>query len=271
MTGKNYCNHSLVRNAVPAELSVFNIACGCYTGHWVNTVPFNRLVYVLNAGIGNSRIISDTLQFDAAPGHWLLIPPGVKTLHEQYEDIRLVSFHFNLEKFPGVEYFSGCPCVSGFAPEYMEKAAVCMDENISSVQPFILQEMLWHFLALSAGRLKDELESAAVQFVQFQELNRFLQSQLNRNVSVSEMARFMKMSNESFIRSFTAAAGMPPKLFFNRMRAAAAAKELLASSANIGEIARKYNFSDEYYFSRFFKRMTGLPPSFYRKQNARLT
>ncbi|NSW89572.1 MAG: helix-turn-helix transcriptional regulator [Firmicutes bacterium] len=46
-----------------------------------------------------------------------------------------------------------------------------------------------------------------------------------------------------------------------------AKEELLTSNSSIKEIAYKLKFSDEFYFSRFFKKHTGIPPSKYRIQN----
>ena len=42
----------------------------------------------------------------------------------------------------------------------------------------------------------------------------------------------------------------------------------MATDCPIREIADKFNFSDEFYFSRFMKRMTELSPREYRKRMA---
>ena len=88
-----------------------------------------------------------------------------------------------------------------------------------------------------------------------------------RNFTVTEMAAFMKMGKESFSKRFTEATGTAPKTFFNDLRAAAIARELLNSPLTIQEISEKFGFSNEFYFSRFFKRRHNQPPREFRKND----
>ena len=48
------------------------------------------------------------------------------------------------------------------------------------------------------------------------------------------------------------------------------AKELLATTdMKLWEIAEETGFSDQFYFSRQFKKHTGMPPAFYAKGHVR--
>ena len=56
----------------------------------------------------------------------------------------------------------------------------------------------------------------------------------------------------------------PPSLMIQERLVLEAKKELHLTTRSIKEIAFNLNFSDEYYFSRFFKKFTGFSPQAYR-------
>ena len=84
--------------------------------------------------------------------------------------------------------------------------------------------------------------------------------------SLLSVFALMKMGKESFIKHFFTETGESPKAFFNRLRAAAIARELSNPAVSISEIAENFGFSNTFYFSRFFKRYFGVGPQAYRKQ-----
>ena len=57
------------------------------------------------------------------------------------------------------------------------------------------------------------------------------------------------------------------KQYYEEQLAQRAKEELVLTEKRINEVAQEMDFSDEFYFSRFFKKMTGTSPREYRKQN----
>lgn len=79
-------------------------------------------------------------------------------------------------------------------------------------------------------------------------------------------ARRMKISYSYFRRVFEELCGEPPHHFLLQCRLLKAAHLLAADDLQVGEIALRCGFQDEFYFSRFFKKHYGLPPIDYRKE-----
>ena len=78
-------------------------------------------------------------------------------------------------------------------------------------------------------------------------------------------ARF-GLSAEQFRKKFRAGVGVPPAQFRLGQRLEQAAARLRADGAPLRTIATELGFSDEFHFSKLFKRRTGLSPSAYRGQ-----
>ena len=81
---------------------------------------------------------------------------------------------------------------------------------------------------------------------------------------VAELAKMAGMSVTNFFRNFKAATGTSPIDWLRRERINQAKHRLLETGASIAAIAEQTGFYDQFYFSRDFKRMTGVTPSQYR-------
>ena len=61
--------------------------------------------------------------------------------------------------------------------------------------------------------------------------------------------------------------GMTPLAYQQTLRIKDAMSALISSRQNVTEIAEQTGYKDPLYFSRVFKKLVGLSPSEYRKQN----
>lgn len=262
---ESYRNTALTHTAAFLKLKICNISCGTFTGEWACTLPFNRLIYIFQGSQTPSRIYNDVSEFKMESGNWLFIPAGICSNHEQNEGLFLISIQFNLELISGAEYMYGCSGMyMGNSPEQRDEFFSLMNKDPEIPDIFILQKLIWNFLSPIVAKEKENLFSRTDRFLRFQSLFDEFTKEPYKDFSVQEMAKLMKMGKESFIKHFTAETGCSPKLFFHRLRAAAAARELLSNHGTIREIAEKFHFYDEFYFSRFMKKMTGLSPREYR-------
>lgn len=99
-------------------------------------------------------------------------------------------------------------------------------------------------------------------------LESFLQDNLDRHVSVEEMARFVGISRHHFSRRFKAATGKSPYQFAIQGKlefAWAAIKE--EESASILSIAQRLGYDSPSQFSKVFKRHFGFPPRLLRSRH----
>jgi len=83
---------------------------------------------------------------------------------------------------------------------------------------------------------------------------------------VSELAQLASMSESHFSRQFKAAIGTSPIDWLRRERINQAKRRLIESDDPIKEIARQVGYSDQFFFSKDFKKMTKLTPTQFREQ-----
>ena len=95
----------------------------------------------------------------------------------------------------------------------------------------------------------------------------YLQANLtNPDLNVEELAQRADVSDSYLRRVFRKQYGAAPGAYVIRERIRLA-KQYLASGLPVAAVAAKVGYRDPLYFSRLFKKQTGLSPSEYRKQH----
>ena len=82
---------------------------------------------------------------------------------------------------------------------------------------------------------------------------------------LNQMARSHGLSPSVFRRQWNKLVGMPPHRYVIEMRMNHARKLLAQTAMNVSEIAYEVGFGDPLYFSRQFRKTTGISASMYRK------
>ena len=83
---------------------------------------------------------------------------------------------------------------------------------------------------------------------------------------VEEMVKRSKLSERTFKRRFSAATGLAPIAYVQRLRIEDAKRRLERTDAPVDEISWRVGYEDPAFFRRLFKRTTGLAPGAYRKR-----
>lgn len=94
---------------------------------------------------------------------------------------------------------------------------------------------------------------------------RYLDAHYMRRAAVPELARMAGLSPSRFARAFTAAFGRAPIDYLIERRLDEAERLLRATRLSLREVALQVGFSDEFYFSRQFKKRRGRPPGACRR------
>ena len=89
-----------------------------------------------------------------------------------------------------------------------------------------------------------------------------MEQNLHRNRTLAEIADMVPVSVSYMKVLFERYAGVSPKNYYNRLRCTEAIK-MLQEGYTVVETSDKLMFSSPNYFSRFFSRMTGMPPATY--------
>jgi transcriptional regulator GlxA family with amidase domain len=83
---------------------------------------------------------------------------------------------------------------------------------------------------------------------------------------VEQAVRRSKLAERTFKRRFTAATGMAPIAYVQRLRIEDAKRRLERTAAPVDEISWRVGYEDAAFFRRLFKRITGVSPGAYRKR-----
>ena len=88
-------------------------------------------------------------------------------------------------------------------------------------------------------------------------------------IMLDEISRKLDMTPEYLGTLFHKETGITFSNYLKNYRIAKAKELLVGTNLKLYEIAEKVGYSDSKYFSRIFKKQTGMTPSEYRKENGR--
>ena len=101
---------------------------------------------------------------------------------------------------------------------------------------------------------------------EIQAAQRWLSTHFSVANPVEEMIKRSKLAERTFKRRFTAATGLAPIAYVQRLRIEDAKRRLERTDASVDEISWRVGYEDAAFFRRLFKRTTGLAPGAYRKR-----
>lgn len=93
-----------------------------------------------------------------------------------------------------------------------------------------------------------------------------IRKRYREEISVTELAKSLNISNRTLIRKFKLNTGENPKRYIQQHRIEVAKELLETTSLSLDKIVWQVGYSDSSSFRRLFKRYTGLTPGDYRKR-----
>ena len=96
-------------------------------------------------------------------------------------------------------------------------------------------------------------------------LNEYIDANLDRQLSLQELAAVTRTSASQFLRQFKLRFGMPPHAHVLQMRLARAQRLLTRSTLPIKDISSRSGFSDQSHMTRVFQRFLQTTPCNYRR------
>jgi AraC-like DNA-binding protein len=96
-----------------------------------------------------------------------------------------------------------------------------------------------------------------------------LEAQYDSEIDLDQLAGIAHMSKRHFLRAFRAAVGKSPIAYLIEHRVGRAAALLRHGGANVTEVAFRVGFNDSNYFSRQFRKVMGVSPREYQKEQGR--
>ncbi len=104
----------------------------------------------------------------------------------------------------------------------------------------------------------------------FSKVLQYIKANLNRKLTVTELAALMHVHPNYFIRMFKNKTGMAPVRYINSLRCELSKSLLENTPTPINSIMQEIGFEDNSAFSHFFRHNTGYSPIEFRKQFTKL-
>lgn len=92
----------------------------------------------------------------------------------------------------------------------------------------------------------------------------YMNEQIDKNISAQELASQCGLSLSHYCLVFKKHTSYTPLLYFTRLKVQKACNMLDLTGKTVKEIAHVLGFEDQYYFTRVFKKIMGMPPTVYR-------
>jgi AraC family transcriptional regulator of arabinose operon len=93
----------------------------------------------------------------------------------------------------------------------------------------------------------------------------FMKNNIDKRLTLNDLTIYNNLSKTQLIDIFKEKTGYSPIDYFLRLKIQKACFNLDFTEMTISEIAEKIGYSDQYYFSRLFKKIMGMAPSDYRR------
>ncbi len=122
----------------------------------------------------------------------------------------------------------------------------------------LIEDILYQLIRLNIRRQYDP-----ALYERVDKVRQYIYQHYDRPVRMETLAEIAGCSPSHFRKLFRAVTGTSALSYLNTIRIQKARDLLAAGGITVGEAAARVGFSDLYYFSRYFKQMTGHPPSFY--------
>ena len=261
-------HHTAFRTANRMQLKIHHFARGTFPtrSRTFDSMPVNRFFLVISNPRGESCRLEDSEHSFALKPGAAYFAPRHHNCHFLLDDkVEFISIHFTLELYEGIDIFSSFGEVCEFCDRtWLQRAEKAFETDLEFSAALQLQGIVSDFAALLGEKITDEQWENVTRFASFKKELEYLQNCPPAQVTVDKLAELHGVTRECFSRKFTRITGVSPKRFLTHVLLSHACRKLLSENLSIREIACDLGFSNEFYFSRFFHKHTGLPPKEYR-------
>lgn len=237
-----------------------------------NRLVLDSKIYWVVKGSGTLRIEQKDLRLE--PGKIFFLPGGTVQSFGTERGLTLHWLHFRCALTNSIsinrcfEFRNELP--EEKIPDIGERLRTIREEHarfIKNRHPGALLNAHGHLLSLLACFIcsADEQEYGK-DFERLKKAVRFIDEHIHEPVRVQELATLCGLERTYFSTLFKKTFNCSPQAFINHRRIQFIAPYLTQPHLLIEEVAEKAGFPDVYYFSRFFKKNTGLSPTEYRRK-----
>lgn len=223
---------------------------------------------------GRRQVVHDGQVHHIEPGQVWFFPGNTPVERRCQESFEVVFFKFSCECLPGVDPLLDWP---GRGTRLVGTCDV--DEWRGWLEPgrvfgvmelLKLRSCLLSWLVTAVPELDEVIAQHLRMNVQFAAVFELIEKELGADLRMPKLAKAYGTTDKLFCKEFVRNTGISPKDYVMRRLNQEALQWVINSKCSIVEIAEKLRFTDQFYFSRFFKKFNGVPPSSYRQRFRRI-
>jgi AraC-like DNA-binding protein len=227
--------------------------------------PYNRLYFTL---AGDAYIQSNKEKVDLIPGNIYLIPMYSHYNFMCKSNMEQFYIHFRVNVFNGLDLFSDvniCMSQPMDISQQLKFTNICKGDKLQDV--FKIKSSLYEIIAGYLENMQSFSQKYLENAFKYMALNQFIQNSCRFSLTQKDVANYVGISESLLIKNFKSDTGITLKNHMYNFILQSAKEKLIITDLSIKEIAYELDFSDEFYFSKFFKKNTELSPREYRKLN----
>lgn len=228
--------------------------------------PFNRLYFMID---GEGRVETKDGTVKLLPGRMYIIPPNVRFNIVCDNYIEKFYLHFSAELFSGNDVFDGVGhCVWRPMEDAWLRTLIANAKSSSPADIAKSKSMIFSVVADFMKQLSLGFDQEFAINHKYGLVHEFIRNNLSASITSKNVAEALNLSYSSLIKRYRKDTGMTLNAYIKNALLKKAIEKLLFTDMSIKEIAYELRFTDEFYFSRFFKKQTGQSPKEYKMANS---
>ncbi|MDC7244541.1 MAG: helix-turn-helix domain-containing protein [Sphaerochaetaceae bacterium] len=251
---------------------------------------FYELVIIVS---GKGEHFTEGNSFSLFPGNVFVVTPGLEHGYKNVENLHLYNILFTnrifIDSFPDLRNMPGYHALMTIEPNYRNDQMLDYFMQLTPAQmgkilPLIEQmqaecdsiesddgseslamAMMIQLLVILFRIYAQQPRKDNYTILRMADAISFLESNIDRSVSIKELMELTNMSVSTLNRHFQAATGLSPVEYHIQLRIEQACRYIRTGDYSMGEISEATGFSDANYFSRQFRKVMGMSPREYKK------
>ena len=227
--------------------------------------PSSRLYYVLEGG---GYVKTDKQDIILEPGNMYLIPSH---FHHNFGCVKMrkLYFMFSLTSSSNTDILSSLKEVYQMPADPAEVQVLlnnyqgtdCL--SIMKVHGLLIKHICQMLKANNIPPISMDIHSPMVE-----RAKKYIQQNAKASTTIKSISQHLFVSESTLRTSFLRETGITMGQYIGTQIVNQAKKLLEQTSRSIGEISATLGYCDQFYFSRQFKKETGMTPSAYRRKKA---
>lgn len=220
----------------------------------------NRPFHILSKRIsGHSNLIFKNITFEATSKDLMYIPANCEYLRQSYGDEEIIAIHFNILN---KNIFSPI-CVkvdTHECDEIFKEIFEIWDSKVTGYK-YKCTSILYAFLSSIVIP-----KSTTENYFKIERSIQYMENNLDKKIYVKDLSKICGLCESQYRKLFKHELGVSPINYLNKLRINSALIKIGANNYTMAQISEMCGFTEQKYFNKIFRDVTGKSPSQYKKE-----